>query len=178
MGRGRSRLLGSATAAKFAGRSGRWAIRGHRWMRQAGRRMWNLYYRLAPAAWGHRFATEIVKAARSAAATVDPQLPVVAYLLEHNAGSTKIAERAGLTLGWRVRTLATPTARLYAYCVKSLRAGDALCSSVRRGCCVGGRGRTETRKELWWSCRITASRFVIVVESQTRPHPHPGGTSR
>lgn len=63
--------------------------------------MWNLYYRLAPAAWGHGFATEIVKAARSAATTVDPQLPVVAYLLEHNAGSTKTAERAGLTLAWR-----------------------------------------------------------------------------
>lgn len=63
--------------------------------------VWNLYYRLSPAAWGHGFATEIARAARAAAAAVDPQLPVVAYLLEHNTGSRRTAERVGLTLAWR-----------------------------------------------------------------------------
>lgn len=63
--------------------------------------VWNLYYRLAPTAWGHGFANEIVRAGREAAAAVDSQMPVVAYLLEHNAGSKHTAERAGLTLAWR-----------------------------------------------------------------------------
>lgn len=63
--------------------------------------VWNLYYRLSPAAWGHGFATEIAGAARAAAAAVDPQLPVVAYLLERNTGSRRTAERVGLTLAWR-----------------------------------------------------------------------------
>jgi len=32
---------------------------------------------------------------------IDPRLPVVAYLLEHNHGSRRTAERAGLNLLWR-----------------------------------------------------------------------------
>jgi RimJ/RimL family protein N-acetyltransferase len=62
--------------------------------------VWNIYYRLAPAAWGCGYASEIVVAARSAAIDVDPDMPVVAYLLEHNVASKRTAERAGLTLAW------------------------------------------------------------------------------
>jgi RimJ/RimL family protein N-acetyltransferase len=64
-------------------------------------RFWNLYYRLNPAGWGQGFATEMIGAALSAAADVRPDLPVVAYLLEHNVASKRSAERAGLQLAWR-----------------------------------------------------------------------------
>ena len=63
--------------------------------------VWNLYYRFDPAAQGHGFAAETVAAARAAAATVHPGLPVIASLLEHNTGSRATAERAGLRLAWR-----------------------------------------------------------------------------
>jgi len=63
--------------------------------------VWNIYYRLTPAAWGQGLASEIVAAARAAAVNIDPCLPVVAYLLEHNHGSRRTAERAGLNLVWR-----------------------------------------------------------------------------
>ncbi len=62
---------------------------------------WNLYYRLTPGAWGRGYAQEVIAAARAAAAQVRPDLPVIAYLLEHNAGSRRAAERAGLELVWR-----------------------------------------------------------------------------
>lgn len=65
------------------------------------RPVWNVYYRFAPGAQGFGFATEVVAAARDAASRVDPSLPVVAYLLEHNTGSKRTAERAGLELVWR-----------------------------------------------------------------------------
>lgn len=62
---------------------------------------WNLYYRLAPEAWGRGLAQEVVAAAREAAARVRPDVPVVAFLLEHNGRSRRAAERAGMTLAWR-----------------------------------------------------------------------------
>ena len=62
---------------------------------------WNLYYRLTPPAWGHGLAAELVAEAMAAAGQVDPGLPVVAYLLEHNRESKGRAERSGLTLVWR-----------------------------------------------------------------------------
>jgi len=62
---------------------------------------WNVYYRLARDAWGHGYAQELVAAGRAAAARLRPELPVVAYLLEHNEGSRRAAERAGFQLVWR-----------------------------------------------------------------------------
>ena len=62
---------------------------------------WNVYYRLDPRAWGSGCARELTAAGRAAAADVDPQLPVVAYLLEHNLASRRTAERSGLRLVWR-----------------------------------------------------------------------------
>jgi RimJ/RimL family protein N-acetyltransferase len=66
-----------------------------------GTSWWNLYYRLTPPAWGLGLAAELVTAAIEAARTVDPELPVIAYLLEHNAESRGRAERSGLSLVWR-----------------------------------------------------------------------------
>lgn len=63
--------------------------------------VWNLYYRLAPDVWGRGYAQEVIAAAREAAGWVRPELPVTAYLLEHNEGSRRAAERAGLRLLWR-----------------------------------------------------------------------------
>jgi RimJ/RimL family protein N-acetyltransferase len=63
--------------------------------------VWNLYYRFTPAAWGHGYAGEMIAAARAAADDVRADLPVIAYLVEHNVGSRRAAERAGLQLVWR-----------------------------------------------------------------------------
>jgi len=49
-----------------------------------------------------------VTAALAAAGKVAPQLPVVAYLLEHNTGSRRTAERAGLQLLWRGPDVGNP----------------------------------------------------------------------
>ncbi|WP_299039049.1 hypothetical protein [uncultured Pseudokineococcus sp.] len=49
---------------------------------------------------GRGLAQELV-AARSAAAAVRPDLPVVADLLEHDGGSRRAVEHAGLDLVWR-----------------------------------------------------------------------------
>ena len=62
---------------------------------------WNLYYRFTPPAWGHGLAAELVASAMAAARTVDPGLPVIAYLLEHNEESKGRAERSGLSPLWR-----------------------------------------------------------------------------
>jgi RimJ/RimL family protein N-acetyltransferase len=62
---------------------------------------WNLYYRLAPQGQGYGLAGEVVTAALGAAADVDGNLPVIAYMLEHNVASWRIVERAGLQLRWR-----------------------------------------------------------------------------
>ena len=68
---------------------------------RAGTTWWNLYYRLTRAAWGHGLAAELVAAALDAARTTDPDLPVIAYLLEHNVESKERAERSGLSQVWR-----------------------------------------------------------------------------
>ena len=68
---------------------------------RVGTSWWNLYYRLTPPAWGRGMAAEMVTAAIDAAHAVDPERPVIAYLLEHNAESRGRAEKAGLTLVWR-----------------------------------------------------------------------------
>ena len=62
---------------------------------------WNVYYRIRPEAQGHGYASEVVEAAQMAARDVRPDLPICAFLLEHNVASRRTAERAGLQLAWR-----------------------------------------------------------------------------
>jgi RimJ/RimL family protein N-acetyltransferase len=57
---------------------------------------WNLYYRFAPSSWGHGYATEMSQAALAAAAAVDPEVPVFAWIVGHNEASRAVAERLGL----------------------------------------------------------------------------------
>lgn len=57
---------------------------------------WNLSYRIATAAHGQGFATELAVAAQQAAAAVDPDAALVAWVAEHNIASRRVAERLGL----------------------------------------------------------------------------------
>lgn len=62
---------------------------------------WNLGYRFRPEVQGRGLATELSHVAVSNAHAVRPELPVVAYLLEHNAASARVAEKVGLVLRHR-----------------------------------------------------------------------------
>jgi RimJ/RimL family protein N-acetyltransferase len=64
---------------------------------------WNLYYRVRPEQQGHGYATELAMAARVAASSLRPDLPVVASLLAHNAASRAVALAAGLHQVWEGR---------------------------------------------------------------------------
>jgi RimJ/RimL family protein N-acetyltransferase len=66
-----------------------------------GRGWWNLYYRFDQRVVGRGYATEMGAAALEAAHDVAPERPVLAYLLEHNVGSRRTAEKLGLRLVWR-----------------------------------------------------------------------------
>jgi RimJ/RimL family protein N-acetyltransferase len=76
--------------------------------RTAGTSRWNLYYRLAPEVQRQGLATELCRAALDAARRVRPDLPVVAYLLEHNLASKATAERLGLVPVWRGHDAGNP----------------------------------------------------------------------
>jgi RimJ/RimL family protein N-acetyltransferase len=58
---------------------------------------WNLNYRLATSAWGHGYATELGRAAIAAAFDADPDVPLIAWVAEHNEPSRRVAKRLGLT---------------------------------------------------------------------------------
>ncbi len=57
---------------------------------------WNLNYRLAAAAQGHGYATELARAAVDAAHEHEPDLAVVAWIDRTNTASRRVAERLGL----------------------------------------------------------------------------------
>jgi ribosomal-protein-alanine N-acetyltransferase len=85
--------------------------------------VWNLGYRLDPAAWGRGFASEIARAAVAAAADVTPQVPVTARVLSNNPASVAVLEKIGLTLVWEGQRAGAvperdgadpPTRRIYA----------------------------------------------------------------
>lgn len=57
---------------------------------------WNLYYRFAPNAWGHGFATELGRAALDVAHAHDNTVPVLAWVLPQNTASIGVARRLGL----------------------------------------------------------------------------------
>lgn len=69
---------------------------------------WNLGYRFSPAAQGRGFATEVSRLAITAARELRPELPVVAYLLEHNTASARVAEKVGLQLQHRAPDVGNP----------------------------------------------------------------------
>ena len=60
-------------------------------------RTWNLSYRIATGHQGQGLATELSFAAHVAAGIVDPSVPFIAWVDEHNAVSRRVAERIGLT---------------------------------------------------------------------------------
>lgn len=86
---------------------GAWVVRksgavvGHGGCAVRQNAFWNLGYRFAPEAQGQGLATELSRAALEAARARRPELPVVAYLLEHNRASTVVAEKVGLVLRHR-----------------------------------------------------------------------------
>ncbi len=57
---------------------------------------WNVYYRLVRVHWGEGYATELSRTAIRMADRHSPQLPVIAWIHAHNAGSRAVAERLGL----------------------------------------------------------------------------------
>lgn len=69
---------------------------------------WNLGYRFAPAAQGHGYATETAPFAVESATQHRPELPVVAFLLEHNVASATVASKVGLTLRHRAPDSGNP----------------------------------------------------------------------
>ena len=62
---------------------------------------WNLGYRLAFEAHGRGVASAVASYAVEQAQLTRPDLPIVAYLLEHNLASARVAQKAGLTLRHR-----------------------------------------------------------------------------
>lgn len=69
---------------------------------------WNLGYRFRPEAQGRGLATAVSRDATEAAATIDAELPVVAYLLEHNTASAKVARKLGFELVHRAPDAGNP----------------------------------------------------------------------
>ncbi|CAH0277386.1 hypothetical protein SRABI91_03825 [Rhodococcoides fascians] len=69
---------------------------------------WNLGYRLHPDAQGKGYAAEMSRTAVECAYRTRPEMPVVAYLLEHNLSSARVAERAGLKLVSRGPDIGNP----------------------------------------------------------------------
>ncbi len=57
---------------------------------------WNLLYFVDRDHWGNGYATELARAAQRAAAEVDPDLPLVAWIREGNVASQAVARHLGL----------------------------------------------------------------------------------
>lgn len=75
-------------------------------LRAAG--WWNLGYRFAADTHGQGMATEASRAGLEAAVAVRPEAPVVAYLLEHNVASRKVAEKLGMRRQYRGHDAGNP----------------------------------------------------------------------
>ena len=74
---------------------------GHVGCSLRGAAFWNLGYRLAVGAHGRGIATAVATYAVEQAQLVRPEIPVAAYLLEHNLASARVAQKAGLSLRYR-----------------------------------------------------------------------------
>lgn len=69
---------------------------------------WNLGYRFRPEVQGRGYASEISRLAVARAQELKPELPVIAYLLEHNVASRRVAEKIGLSLQHRAPDAGNP----------------------------------------------------------------------
>lgn len=69
---------------------------------------WNLGYRFDADLHGRGYATEVATAAIAAARRLRPDVPIIAYLVEHNAASARVAEKVGLTLVRRAPDVGNP----------------------------------------------------------------------
>ena len=69
---------------------------------------WNLGYRFRPETQGQGLATAVSRDAIETAAAVDPDLPVVAYLLEANTASAVVARKLGFELVHRAPDAGNP----------------------------------------------------------------------
>lgn len=63
--------------------------------------VWNVYYRIRPDFWGRGIAAQVASRALEEGHRLAPDLPVVAWLLEHNVASWRTALTIGLTEQWR-----------------------------------------------------------------------------
>lgn len=95
---------------------GQWIIRdagsgvllGHGGCAVRGELLWNLGYRFAVEAQGRGLASWVGRCGLEAAGAVDASRAVVAYLLEHNRASARVAEKVGLTLQHRGPDVGSP----------------------------------------------------------------------
>ncbi len=63
--------------------------------------VWNLGYRLAPAAWGNGYASELARAAVAEAHRAAPCAPVTGRVLTNNPASAAVLRKVGLSLVWQ-----------------------------------------------------------------------------
>lgn len=70
---------------------------------------WNVAYRLSPESRGQGLATELARAGIAAARRIDGDRAIVSTMLEHNAGSSAVARRAGLVEVYRGPDAGNPT---------------------------------------------------------------------
>ncbi|WP_447911859.1 GNAT family N-acetyltransferase [Microbacterium phyllosphaerae] len=73
-----------------------------------GAEVWNIGYRIAGDHHGSGYATELARAGVEAARTTAPERPVIAYLVEHNHASARVAEKLGLELVHRAADAGNP----------------------------------------------------------------------
>jgi RimJ/RimL family protein N-acetyltransferase len=72
--------------------------------------VWNLGYRLSPAAWGRGFATKIALVAVATVRAQNDSVAITARVLSNNPASARVAVRAGLHTVWEGPTTAATAA--------------------------------------------------------------------
>lgn len=73
-----------------------------------GGEVWNIGYRIAGDHHGRGLATELARAGVETARVIAPDRPVIAYLVEHNRASARVAEKLGLELVHRAPDAGNP----------------------------------------------------------------------